>query len=216
MHQQPSTSNLKLLWQLFWSFLKISPISFGGGYAMLPAIEREVLNNRGWVTTDEMSEVISIAGAAPGGIGVNTAAFIGYKVKGWRGLIAALTGIMLPTFIIVLGLGIFFSMVKDHSKVMGALRGIQMAVIALIAYAGINMARSVIIDKMTAVILLMGLSLLLITGIHPILLIPLGIVMGIAIVKLKGRFGLEVRFKRRNQSSEAELGYPNFYYGEGI
>jgi chromate transporter len=216
MDQQPSISSLKLLWQLFWSFLKISPISFGGGYAMLPAIEREVLNNRGWVTTDEMSEVISIAGAAPGGIGVNAAAFIGYKVKGWRGLIASVTGIMLPTFIIVLGLGIFFIMVRDHSKVMGALRGIQMAVIALIAYAGISMARSVIIDKMTAVILLVGLLLLLITGIHPILLIPLGIVMGITIVRLKGRFGLEVRFKRRNQSSEVELGYPNFYYGEGI
>jgi chromate transporter len=216
MHQLPSETGLKLLWQLFWSFFKISPVSFGGGYAMLPVIEREVMTYRGWVTSDEMSEVVSISGAAPGGIGVNAAAFIGYKVMGWRGLLAAVAGIMLPTFIIVLGLGIFFSNMRDNPKVMGALQGIQMAVIALIAYAGVCMARSAIIDRMTAVLLFAGLTLLLFPGIHPILLIPLGIVMGIVIVKFKERFGLAVRYKKRNKNSEVEHNYPNFYFGEGI
>lgn len=183
---------------------------------MLPVIEREVMTYRGWVTSEEMSEVISISGATPGGIGVNAASFIGYKVMGWRGLVAAVAGIMLPTFIIVLGLGIFFSNMRDNPKVMGALQGIQMAVIALIAYAGVSMARSAIMDKMTAVVLLAGLTLLLFAGIHPILLIPLGIVMGIVIVKLKERFGLAVRFKKRNINSEGEHDYPNFYFGEGI
>lgn len=91
-----------------------------------------------------------------------------------------------------------------------------MAVIALIAYAGVSMARSAIIDKTTAIILTAGLTLLLFPGIHPILLIPTGIFLGIVIVKLKVRLGLVVHLKKQTINKEKEPNYPIFYFGDGI
>jgi chromate transporter len=208
------------LWELFWSFLRISPVTFGGGYAMLPAIEHEAVANRGWVTEAEMAEAISISGAAPGGIGINAAAFIGYKIMGWRGLVAAVLGMMLPTFLIVLGLGIFFASMRDNPKVIAALQGIQIAVIALIAYAGVKMARAALFDKTTVSVFIIAFVGLLTLGIHPILLIPLGILAGIFLVRLKGSLGLTVAFEREQfATSQPKTKYPKFpdyFFGEGI
>jgi chromate transporter len=208
------------LWELFWSFLKISPVTFGGGYAMLPAIEHEAVTNRGWVTEEEMAEAISISGSAPGGIGINAAAFIGYKIMGWRGLVVAVFGMMLPTFLIVLGLGIFFASMRDNPKVVAALQGIQIAVIALIAYAGVKMARAAIFDKTTYTVFIIAFIGLLTLGIHPILLIPLGIFAGIFLVKLKESLGFTVTFEREQHvSSQPKTIYPKFpdyFFGEGI
>ncbi|MEX2459850.1 MAG: chromate transporter [Paenibacillaceae bacterium] len=210
------------LWELFWSFCKISPVTFGGGYAMLPVIEHEVMTLRGWVKEEEMAEVISISGAAPGGIGVNAAAFIGYKVLGWRGLVAAVTGMMLPTFLIVLSLGIFFANMRDQPKVMAGLQGIQMAVIALIAYAGVKMARSAIYDKTTTLVFIIALLGLIFIGIHPILLIPLGAFAGIVLVKCKESLGLVVYLKKHQANpkeqkfSTMQPKFPDYYFGDGI
>ncbi len=75
----------KQLWNIFWAFFKIGPTTFGGGYAMIPVLEREVVQKRQWVNGNEMSDVLSIAGSAPGGIGVNASAFIGYRLAGVPG-----------------------------------------------------------------------------------------------------------------------------------
>jgi chromate transporter len=208
------------LWDLFWSFLKISPVTFGGGYAMLPVIEHEAVTNRGWVTEKEMVKVISISGAAPGGIGINAAAFIGYKVMGWRGLIAAVFGMMLPTFLIVLALNIFFSYMSYNPKVAAALQGIQIAVIALITYAGLKMIRAAIFDKTTFTVFIICLAGLLTLGLHPILLIPLGIIAGVFLVKLKESMGFTAVLEREQHvSSQPKPIYPKFpdyFFGEGI
>jgi chromate transporter len=207
------------LWELFWSFLKISPVTFGGGYAMLPAIEHEAVINRRWVTEEEMAKAISISGAAPGGIGINAAAFIGYKIMGWRGLVAAVFGMLLPTFLIVLGLGIFFAIMHDNPKVVAALQGIQIAVIALIVYAGVKMTRAAIFDKTTCTLFIIAFVGLLTLGIHPILLIPLGISAGIFLVKLKESLGLTIAFeKEQHAASQPKTIYPfpDYFFGEGI
>jgi len=211
---------MKQLWELFWSFFKISPITFGGGYAMLPAIEYEAVTLREWLTEDEMAEAISISGAAPGGIGVNAAAFIGYKVRGWRGLIAAVLGMTLPTFLIVLALVIFFMSMRDNPKVIAALQGIQIAVIALIAYAGVKLTRTAIFDKTTCFVFIIGLAGLIILGLHPILLIPYGILAGITLVMFKERLGFRVTFqKEKHITPPVQMPHPKFpdyYFGEGI
>jgi chromate transporter len=208
------------LWELFWSFLKISPVTFGGGYAMLPAIEHEVVTNRGWVTEVEMAEAISISGAAPGGIGVNVAAYIGYKIMGLRGLAAAVFGMMLPTFLIVLAMGICFASMRYNPKVAAALQGIQIAVIALIAYSGVKMAKTAIFDKTTCAVFIIGLAGLLTLGLHPILLIPLGIIAGVFLVKLKESLGLTVTLERKQyEDSQPKTTYPkslDYFFGEGI
>jgi chromate transporter len=212
--------NGKKLGELFWSFLKISPVTFGGGYAMLPAIEHVAVTNRGWVSEQEMAEAISISGAAPGGIGVNAAAYIGYKVMGWRGLIAAVFGMMLPTFLIILALGIFFASMRYNPKVVAALQGIQIAVLALIVYAGVKMAKTAILDKTTCTVFIIGLAGLLTLGFHPILLIPLGIIAGIFLVKLKKSLGLTVAFERKqhvpSQPKPKYPKFPDYFFGEGI
>jgi chromate transporter len=196
-------------WELFWSFLLISPITFGGGYAMLPSIERIVVDRKGWLTDAEMGEAIAISGAAPGGIGVNAAAYIGYKIMGWRGMLAALAGIMLPTFIIVLSLAIFISNMRDQLKVQAALQGIQIGVIALIAYAGVKMVRTAIIDKTTIFLFIISLIGLLYFDFHPIFIIFFGALAGVVWMRIKERMGHPTFFEKPQTMND-------YYFGDGI
>lgn len=190
---------------IFWVFFKISPITFGGGFAMLPAIEREFLEKRSWLTEKEMAEAISIGSAAPGGIGVNAAVFIGYKLQGWRGLLAALLGIMIPSFIIVVGLFAFFSQVQDNPKAAAALKGIQAGVVALIAQVGFRMFRSSVFDKTTFFLFAAGLAALLCASIAPLFILAAGALLGIGIIGIRDRKGLALVFeKQRKEQFQTE------------
>ncbi|MBP5290727.1 MAG: chromate transporter, partial [Paludibacteraceae bacterium] len=90
---------MKLL-QLFWTFFKIGAFTLGGGYAMIPLVQREVVDNRRWLGEEEFLDLIALAQSAPGIIAVNTAVFVGYKVGGWRGLVLSVLGATLPSFLI--------------------------------------------------------------------------------------------------------------------
>lgn len=139
----PNTDlRISLLFQLFWVFVRIGPVTFGGGYAMIPMIEREISAKRKWLGEEEMDEILSLAGAAPGGVGVNAAAFIGYRLAGVTGAIAAIAGITIPTFIIVCLLSAVYSQLTDQPKVIAAMKGINGAVIALILVAAYRMVRT--------------------------------------------------------------------------
>ena len=92
---------LKSLIQLFWAFFKIGLFTFGGGYAMIPLIQREVVENKKWVTDDEILGIIAIAESTPGPIAINSATFIGYKTCGFFGSLFATIGVVLPSFIII-------------------------------------------------------------------------------------------------------------------
>jgi chromate transporter len=196
-------------WELFWSFLLISPITFGGGYAMLPSIERIIVDRKGWLTAAEMGEAIAISGVAPGGIGVNAAAYIGYKVMGWRGMLSALAGIMLPTFIIVLGLAIFFMNMQDHLKVQAALQGIQIGVIAMVVYAGVKMVRTAFIDKTSVILFIISLFGLLYSGFHPIFILLFGAMAGVVWMRLKEKMGYPVYYEKPQTMND-------YYFGDGI
>jgi len=211
-----------MLWQLFYSFFTLSPMTFGGGYAMLPLIEREVAFKRRWLTDEEMAETIAVAGSAPGGIGVNAAAYVGYRLQGIPGVVAAVAGMMLPTFLIVLALGAFFVRFQDEPKVAAALQGIQSAIIAMILYAAVRMIKQSVLDKATFFLLLIGLGLPLLLGVSPILLILFGGVAGVALVKMKEKLGMVVRTEKQRKK-EVQLhsltSKPiriESYFGEGI
>jgi chromate transporter len=197
------------VWELFWSFLLISPITFGGGYAMLPSIERIVVDRKKWLTEAEMGEAIAISGAAPGGIGVNAAVYIGYKIMGLRGMIAALAGIMLPTFIIVLGLTIFLTNMRDHQKVQAALQGIQIGVIALVAYAGVKMVRTAIIDKATLLLFIISFIGLLYSSFHPVFIMLFAALAGVVWGRVKERSEQQAFFEKPQAMND-------YYYGDGI
>ena len=123
---------MRELIEILKSFLKIGAFTFGGGYAMIPIIQYEVVNRRKWLDEKEFVELLTIAQAAPGPISLNTAVFVGYKCKGYKGALAAIMGVVIPSFVIILLVAIFFHTMRDNRWVDAAFRGMRPAVVALI------------------------------------------------------------------------------------
>ncbi|TVY10565.1 chromate transporter [Paenibacillus cremeus] len=178
------------LWSIFYTFLKISPTTFGGGYAMIPVIEREVVEKQKWVSSEEMAEMISVAGSAPGGIGVNAAASVGFQRAGVGGAAAAVIGITIPTFLIVFVLCVAFSHVQEFPKAQAALRGLHAGIAALITVAAYNMWKSSVVDKPTLAAVICTVLLLLFMPIHPIWMIVGGLLAGHVIRYVQALLGL--------------------------
>lgn len=126
---------------LFLTFFKIGAFTFGGGYAMIPLIQKEVVDNHKWVTADDILEVIAIAESTPGPIAVNAATFVGYKFGGFWGAFSATLGVVLPSFLIIALLSSLISRFQDYKVVQYAFYGIRAGVLALIVKAMINMYR---------------------------------------------------------------------------
>ena len=128
--------------QLFRTYLKIGTFTLGGGYAMLPLIQREVVDRQGWIDEEEFLNMIALAQAAPGLIAVNSAIFIGWRVGGWKGVCGAVLGAVLPSFLIILAIAMVFQDWKELPAVEAAFKGIRPAVVALIAAPLFKMAKS--------------------------------------------------------------------------
>ena len=126
---------------LFTSFLKIGAFTFGGGFAMIPLIEREMIDRRGWIERTDFLELLTLAQSAPGPIALNTAVFVGYKIAGYRGALSAVTGVVLPSFIIILLIAMYFTDFRTNRYVDAAFKGMRPAVVALIAAPVFGLAR---------------------------------------------------------------------------
>lgn len=122
------------MWSLFITFLKIGAFTFGGGYAMIPLIEREVIDNRRWVERQDFLDLLTLAQSAPGPIALNTAVFVGYKLRGFWGAVTAVMGIVVPSFAIILCVAILFADVRHNPWVDAAFKGMRPAVVALIVF----------------------------------------------------------------------------------
>ena len=182
--------------QIFLTFFKIGPTTFGGGYAMIPMIEREVVTKKKWVKRSDITDVFAIAESVPGAIAINSATFIGYQIAGRKVAIAALLGILLPTSTIVILLSIGYLYVQDNPKVDAAFQGIRPAIVALITYAGYKIGQTAIYDKTTIVTMVLTVCILISFQIHPVLIILLGILTGFILVKAKETLGIQVKFER--------------------
>lgn len=132
---------MRELFEILKSFLKIGAFTFGGGYAMIPIIQYEVVNRRRWLSEQEFVELLTIAQAAPGPISLNTAVFVGYKCKGYKGALAAIIGVVIPSFVIILAVAMFFSTMRDNHWVDAAFRGMRPAVVALIVAPIVGLAK---------------------------------------------------------------------------
>lgn len=128
--------------KLFGVFLKIGAFTLGGGYAMIPLVRDEVVERRHWMKDEEFLNMLALAQSAPGVMAVNTAIFTGYKLAGWRGVIAATLGSILPSFLIMLLVATVFIRFRNYPIIEAAFKGIRPAVVALIAAPLIRMARS--------------------------------------------------------------------------
>lgn len=132
---------MRELIEILWSFLKIGAFTFGGGYAMIPLIQHEVINHRRWLREGEFVELLTIAQTAPGPIALNTAVFVGYKLRGYRGALAAVLGVVIPSFLIILVVAMFFADMRDNVWVDAAFKGMRPAVVALIVAPIVGLAR---------------------------------------------------------------------------
>jgi len=129
------------LLDIFISFFKIGAFSFGGGYAMLPLIQEEVIEIHKWLTNKEFIDVLAIAEVTPGPIAINSATFLGYKVADVLGSLVATIAVVTPSFIIILTIAHFFNKFKDSKYVGWAFEGIRPVVLGLIASAGVTVGR---------------------------------------------------------------------------
>ncbi len=206
--------DIRLLSQIFITFLKISPVTFGGGYAMIPLIEKEVVDKRGWMKTQEIADIFAVAESVPGAIAINSATFIGFRLAGILGAVVAMIGVLLPTFLIVMMLSIFFLQVQDHPKVEAAFTAIRATIVALITYAAINIGKTAVTDKTTASLIVLTVAAMFFMHIHPVLLIIGGGLLGIVLVKLKMKLGRTVRFEKEEKAMKYK--YPDYYIGDGI
>ncbi len=136
-----NSAMIKDLFDLFVTFFKIGSITFGGGLAMLPILERELVQKRKWTTNDEMIDYYAISQSTPGIIAVNVATFIGHKKHGIPGAVSATAGIVTPSIIIITIIACFISNFEDIIWVQKALRGINVAVTALLTYSIIKLAK---------------------------------------------------------------------------
>ncbi len=133
---------MKELWDLFIVFCRIGGLTFGGGYAMLPMIQKEIVENKKWATEDEVMDYYAVGQCTPGVIAVNTATFIGYKTKGIVGAIFATIGVVFPSFVIIIIIAAFLRNFADYPIVKHAFAGIRIAVVALIFSSIIKLWKS--------------------------------------------------------------------------
>ena len=134
-------SKLRELWRLFFTFFKIGAFTFGGGYAMISLIEDECVTKHGWLTHEEMADMLAIAESTPGPISINCATHIGYRRLGLLGASMTTLGVVLPSFIIILLIANFFDRFLEIPLVAAAFRGIAVAVSLLILRVGIKLLR---------------------------------------------------------------------------
>lgn len=171
--------NPSFYFRLFLTFFKIGSFTFGGGYAMLPVIQRDIVDTKGWMTHDEFLDMLAIAQSSPGPVAVNSSVFIGFKLGGLLGALAAVLGTTLPSFIIIILMAIFLSSQDQKAVLQNFFKGVRPAVAALILGAGLKMARKSIKDKPDYVVGIIALLLLVVLEVHPIFLIITGAILGI-------------------------------------
>ena len=175
---------MKELMDLFIAFARVGALTFGGGYAMLPILQREIVEKNNWASDEELMDYYAIGQCTPGVIAVNTATFIGQKNKGIIGGIMATLGVVMPSLIIITAIAAFISNFSDLAIVKNAFAGVRVCVCVLIFNAVVKLWKSSVVDKATMIIFIgvfLGSSL---TDLSPILFIVISAIAGIIIKNL--------------------------------
>lgn len=180
-------TELKKYWELFITFAKIGVMTFGGGMAMLPILQREVVENKHWANGEELTDYFAIGQCTPGIIAVNTATFVGQKLGGVAGGIVATLGIVVPSLIIISFLAGLINNFSDLAWVKNAFAGIQVCVCVLILNAAARLLKTSVVDKRTLVIFLLVLAGGAALKVSPVLFVVLAALAGIVLKQLEAR-----------------------------
>lgn len=176
---------MKTLLQLFLIFARIGGFTFGGGYAMLPILQKEIVDKKQWATQEELVDYFAIGQCTPGIIAVNTATFIGYKIKGVIGGIVATLGLIAPSIVIITVIAAFISNFQDLQAVQWAFGGIRAAVVALILSSVIKLSKKSVVDIATGIIFVAVTLLSIFTNLSPAIYVIVAGVCGIVIKACK-------------------------------
>ena len=178
-----------MLLKLFTTFFKIGLFSFGGGFAMIPLIQREVIERRKWIDEKDFLDMLVLAQSTPGPIAVNTAVFVGYKTAGVAGAIMASLGTVLPSFIVILSLALFFAEVRDNRYVDAAFRAMRPAVVALIVAPLLGLVKGMrwYLMAVSGVVA----SAVWYFGFSPAYLIGISLIVGVIVAVVNGRKGIK-------------------------
>ena len=161
----------RIYWQLFSDFFKIGAFTLGGGYAMIPIIQSEVVDRRHWLKQEEFLDIIAIAHSCPGVFAINMSVFIGYKLRKLPGALCAAFGTTLPSFAIILLIAMFFSRFQDNPVVESIFKGIRPAVVALIAAPTFTLAKSAKITLSNCWIPIGSALAIYLMGVNPVFII---------------------------------------------
>lgn len=177
---------MKLLVSLFWTFARVGVMTFGGGYAMLPILQREVVENKHWATEEELMDYFAIGQCTPGVIAVNTATFIGQKLKGvWGGIVATL-GVVFPSLVIISALAGVIEAFSHLQWVQHAFGGVRICVCVLILNAVVKLYKKAVVDLPTFLIFLAVALGSFFTGLSPVLFVLAAALVGVVLKTLGG------------------------------
>ena len=174
---------MKLLWQLFLAFARVGAMTFGGGYAMIPILEREIVDRHGWATEEELMDYYAVGQCTPGVIAVNTATFIGYKTAGTLGGIVATLGVIFPSVVIITVIAGILTSFAEVPMVKSAFAGIRVCVCVLIFNAVLKLWKKAVVDKATLVLFLGVFLLSAFLDISPVIFVVFCAAAGILLTR---------------------------------
>ena len=178
---------MKTLIDLFFTFCRIGGLTFGGGYAMLPIIQKEIVEEKKWATEEEVLDYYAVGQCTPGIIAVNTATFIGYKVHGIIGAIVATLGVVFPSLIIITIIAALLKNFANYSIVQHAFSGIRVVVIALIVSAILKLGKTSIKNSGTLIIAIIAFILVAFVNLSPIYIVVAAACIGLILKFIRGR-----------------------------
>lgn len=178
---------MKELFELFISFARVGVLTFGGGMAMLPMLQREIVERRGWAGEEELTDYFAIGQCTPGIIAVNTATFVGYKKKGVAGGIAATLGVVFPSVVIITVIAMFLRNFADYAVVKNAFAGVRVCVCVLILNAVVKLWKKTVSDRVTLVIFIVVFVGAVFTDISPVVFVLLSAAAGVIIKSLEAK-----------------------------
>ena len=176
------------LGELFLSFAKVGVMTFGGGYAMLPMLQREIVEKKGWATEEELLDYFAVGQCTPGIIAVNTATFVGYNHKGVSGAVSGTLGILSPSLVIITLIAAVLSNFAEYPAVKNAFAGIRVAVCVLILNSVVKLLKKSVVDRLTlGVFVVVFLLAVFVPGVSPVVLILSAGVLGVVLRVLRLR-----------------------------
>lgn len=178
---------MKKLWELFITFFRIGAFTFGGGYAMIPLIQKEVADNKKWVSDEDILDIVAIAESTPGPIAINAATFIGYKTAGVKGSAVATLGVVLPSFVIISVIAYLLTEFAHIRVVRYAFFGIRAGVLALVAKSLYTMYKKAPKGISASLISLLSFIFVAFANVNTLLVIALGAMAGLIITYIKAR-----------------------------